>query len=396
MNMTRTRTIRASALILMILFAASGLRSQTTTVLQELSLQKEGERLNVFLKIEGPYSAEASFLPAPPRLALDLTPVSQIAILPYTQIDDIGVLDVRTGQFKPDTVRVVFDLSQNIPAYTVVQTAEGVKISFYYEGAVPPIQAPVAAPVTTEPAKAAEPAAQAAQVAAPPAAAAVPRRSDFFIAARGGFSFFLGSDLSANKEFDLYGEAATLDELYTFDSVPAFELQLGKYFGRTKLGLGVANYSLKQAGTFTASLPHPFIADSYRTVVFEAADLKNTTWEFSVFALFSFMETEKLGLSAGPILGLASGSMTSLSNFDLSEESPYDAAGVTISNMSFVEDKFSELFFGGILNLEYKVLDNLSLLLDARIVYLNPKNATLGQRAYLLHLQPVLGIQYNF
>jgi hypothetical protein len=30
------------------------------------------------------------------------------------------------------------------------------------------------------------------------------------------------------------------------------------------------------------------------------------------------------------------------------------------------------------------------------VVYLNPKNVTLNQRAYLLHLQPVLGIQYNF
>jgi len=391
--MMRTRSIRAFALVLMILLAASGLRSQTTAVLKELSIQKVGDQLNILLKVDGSYSVEASFLPAPPRLILDLTPMSEITVLPYTQIDDIGVLDIRTGQFKPDTARVVFDLSQNIPAYTVVQSAEGIKVSFYYEGVVPPIQAPAAAPAAAEPAKATE---QAAAQAAVPAAPAGPKRSNFFVAARGGFSFFLGSDLAVTKEFNLYGELATLGEVYAFNSVPAFELQFGKYFGRTKVGLGVSYYSLKQPGTFTADLPHPFLADSYRTVVFEAADLKNPTWEFSAFALFSIMETEKLGLSAGPVLGLTTGSLKSLSNFDLSEESPYGAANVTISNLAFVEDKFTELFFGGILNLEYKVLDNLSLLFDARIIYANPKNATLGQRANLLHLQPVLGIQYNF
>ena len=127
------------------LIAAVPSAAQTGTVLKEMSLQKDGARLNVLLRIDGTYAVEASFLPGPPRLVVDLTPMSQILVLPYTQIDDIGVLDVRTGQFKPDTARLVFDLSQNIPAYNIVQTAEGLKISFWYEGDVPPIQAPVQA-----------------------------------------------------------------------------------------------------------------------------------------------------------------------------------------------------------------------------------------------------------
>ena len=179
-------------------------------------------------------------------------------------------------------------------------------------------------------------------------------------------------------------------------TMATFELQFGKYFGRTKLGLGASYYSLKQPGTFTASLPHPFLMNTYRSVAFEAADLKNTTWEVSVFALFSIMETEKFGLSAGPMLGLAMGAMQSLENFNFTEESPYAAANVTITDMTFAKDKFTEAILGAIVNFEYRMNEGMSFLFDLRAVYLNPRNVTLGQRANLLHLQPVLGIQYTF
>jgi hypothetical protein len=368
--------------------------AQTGAVLKEMSLQKDGTRLNVQFKIDGTYTVEASFLPGPPRLVVDLTPMSQIMVLPYTQIDDIGVLDIRTGQNKPDTTRLVFDLSRNFPAYKIVQTAEGLKISFWYEGAIPPIQAPAQA----EPAKPVEQKVQIAQATpvAQIAPSAVPERSNFFIAGRTGLSIFLGSDLTVDKTFDLYGETATMNELYSFSTIPTFELQFGKYFGRIKAGLGVSYFSFKQPGTFTASLPHPLLMNTFRTVAFEGADLKNTTWEISVFALFSIMQTEKIGLSAGPILGVTMGAMQSLENFNFTEEAPYAAANVTITDLTYAKDKFTEPFLGLILNGEYRLKEGLSLLLDLRVVYLNPKNATLGQRAYLLHFQPVLGIQYTF
>ena len=392
MSKNRTRVGRAFALVLMIFLAASGLRSQTTAVLKEVNTQKDGSRLNVQIKIDGTFTVEASFMPAPPRLVVDLTPMSQILAAPYTQIDDIGVLDIRTGQFQPDKARLVFDLSQSVPAYTIVQNAEGLKISFWYEGEVPPIQAPV----QVEPAKPAVQAAQIAPAVAVPAATAIPGRSNFFIAGRAGMSFFMGSDLSVHKTFDLYGETATLDETYSFSTVPTFELQFGKYFGRTKVGLGVSYFSMKQPGTFTASLPHPFVMNSFRSVTFDAADFKNTTWEISVFALFSIIDTDKIGLYAGPMLGLTMGAMQSLEDFNFTEEAPYAAANVTVTDLTYAKDKFTDLLFGGVLSLEYRLNEGLNLLFDLRAVYLNPKNATLGKRAYLLHLQPVLGIQYNF
>ncbi len=386
--MIHRRAPRSLLLAGMLLWASRALLSQTpAATLKEMSLSKDGDKLSVQLKIEGTYSVEASFLPAPPRLVVDLTPMPRIQIPSYTQIDDIGVLDVRTGQFTPETVRVVFDLSQNVPAYTIVQNVEGLKISFWYEGEVPPLEAPV---------REAKPGVKPTAPAAAPAEPEIPGRSNFFVAARTGLSLFLGGDMAVAKSFDLYGETGTLDEAYSFSARPVFELQFGKYLNRIKLGLGVTAWSIKEPGAFMASLPHPFLADSNRTVSFQADDLKYPSWNFSAFALFSLLETDTIGLSAGPMIGLSIGKTSSLSDFNFTEQSPFTAADVVVSSLTFAEENFTEFLFGGLLGLEYRPIESLSILFDLRLNYLNPKNVNLNQRINLLHFQPVLGIQYNF
>ena len=388
--MIHRRAPRSLLLAGMLLWASRALLSETpAAALKEMSLSKDGDKLSVQLKIEGAYTVEASFLPAPPRLVVDLTPMPRIQIPSYTQIDDIGVLDVRTGQFTPETVRVVFDLSQNVPAYTIVQNVEGLKISFWYEGEVPPLEAPVREAE-------AKPGVKPTAPAAAPAEPEIPGRSNFFVAARTGLSLFLGGDMAVDKNFDLYGETGTLDEAYSFSARPVFELQFGKYLNRIKLGLGVTAWSIKEPGAFTASLPHPFLADSNRTVSFQADDMKYPSWSFSAFALFSLLETDTIGLSAGPMIGLTMGKTSSLNDFNFTERSPFTSADIVVSDLTFVEEKFTEFLFGGLLGLEYRPTESLSILFDLRLNYLNPKNVNLNQRINLLHFQPVLGIQYNF
>ena len=377
----------------LIIFNAGISMSQTTSVLKEMSLQKGGARLNFLFKVEGAYVVEASFLPSPPRLIVDMTPISEMQILPVTQIGDMGVLDVRAVQSGPDKIQIIFDFGPMIPAYGITQGAEGLKISFWNEGEIAAISDP-------RPAEAAKPivsTAPAAPVAPVQARSAALERSGFFIAGRAGLSLFVGEDLSVEKTFDLYGETATLAESYSFRTVPAFELQFGRYFNRTKIGIGIGYYSpLKNPGSFTAGLPHPFLPETPRNVSFESDGGKNTLWDFSVFALFSFLNTETLSVAAGPMIGLSLGAMQSMEDFDFTEESPYDAAHVTVANMTYAKDQFTELSFGMLLSLEYRLNEGLGLLFDLRGVYLNPKNVTLGKRANLLHLQPVLGIQYSF
>ena len=389
MYFTRDRIVRTFCLVLVILATASGLKGQATASLKEMVLQKDGRRVTVQLKIEGTYAVEASFLPAPPRLIVDLTPMTQIQVQPYTQIDDIGILDVRTGQYTPETARVVFDLSQNVPAYNIVQNAEGVKISFWYEGEVPPLEAAIRKEEVTPAEKPAPPVET-------PQEPRIPGRSGTFVSARGGLSMFLASDTAVRKEFDLYGETGSLDEAYSFKNRSSFEIQFGKYYGQIKIGLAVTSWSIKETGTFAAALPHPFLTDAFRTVTFSAAEVKYPAWNFTAFALFSLLETDEFRLSGGPMLGLAMGKTRSLSNFSFAEKSPFTAADITISNLTYIEEDFSEFLFGALLSLEYRLTQRLSAVLDFRMIYANPKNTARNQRINLLHFQPVLGIQYNF
>ena len=382
--------VRTILTLLVICATSAGLQAQTGAALKEITTQKDGNRLVVQLKIEGTYTFESSILPSPPRFVVDITPVSRIQASPYTQIDNIGVLDIRTGQFKPDTARVVFDLSQTVPANSLSQNADGLKVTFWYEGEVPPIQAPVKAAEPARPTVRERPREET------PEETYAPGRSNIFVSARAGLSFFLKPDLAAQRSFDLYGETGTLDEIYTNGSVPAFELQVGKYFKRMKAGVGVTIWSLKQPGAFTANLPHPFIMNAFRTVTFEAPDMKNPMWNFYAFALFSLLETEKISLSAGPIVGFTKGTFQSLEDFNFSENSPYTAADVVISDLTFVEDSYTELLFGGLFSLEYQLNKSISLVLDTRILYINPKIPALGQRANFLQVRPGLGIQINF
>lgn len=391
MKSKNARIGRPILTLLVLLAAAAGLRAQTSAVVKEISTRKDADRLVVHIKVEGTFTHEVSVLPAPPRLIVDVTPASQNQAAPYTQVDDLGILAIRTGQFKPETVRIVFDLARALPAQNVALGPDGLVVSFWYEGGIPPVPAAEpavpAAPqrkeeIRREPSPRREP--------------ALPGRSEFFISGRAGMSLYLNPELAVQKDFTLYAEAGTLDEIYTFGSSPSYALQFGKYFGRTKAGVEIALGSHRQNGVFTANMPHPYMSNALRAVEFESSDLKDSTLNIYAFALFPMLETEKIGLSAGPMLGLSMGKFQSLEDYDFSETSPYAASDVVIEGQTYVEDKYTELVFGGLLSLEYRLSQKLALVFDARLIYLNPKIVSLGQRANMLQVQPVLGLQFNF
>jgi hypothetical protein len=379
-------------LLLIVLAAAPVLRSQSTADLKEISLQKEGDRLNIHLRVDGAYMVEASFLPSPPRLVIDLTPITRLTVLPYTQIDDIGVLDIRTGQFKPDTGRVVFDLSRNVPAYSVTQVPDGLRVSFWYEGEVQPIEIPTREQPLPAPQRAAPTVTSPAVTAEMPGAG----RSNYFLTARAGVGLFLGADMILDKSFDMYGEEATLEESYGSGLSPAFEIQVGKYSGKTKFGFGATFWFHNQKPVIAAELPHPFLTDAYRSVELRPESVRNPMWNFSLFALFTLSETDKLSILAGPMIGLSKGKFQTVEDFTLEEKSPFSAADVSVSEYLFYEDLYSELLFGGVFQLEFKLSKGLAFLGDVRVIYINPTLASVNLRANLLHVQPMLGLQFNF
>ncbi len=387
--MIHRRAPRSLLLAGMLLWASRALlKTNAGRGSQEMSLSRTATKLSVQLKIEGAYTVEASFLPAPPRLVVDLTPMPRIRVIlhpdrrhrrPRCRTERIHAGN-GPGRLAPE--------SKRSSLYDRPRMLEGLRSPFWYEGEVPPLRRPSGS-------------GSEARREADGAPAAAPNRKSpavltFSWPPRTGLAYSWAGTWPWTKISTCTVKPVPEPGTYSFSARPVFELQFGKYLNRIKLGLGVTAWSIKEPGAFTASLPHPFLADSNRTVSFQADDLKYPSWSFSAFALFSLLETDTIGLSAGPMIGLTMGKTSSLNDFNFTERSPFTSADIVVSDLTFVEEKFTEFLFGGLLGLEYRPTESLSILFDLRLNYLNPKNVNLNQRINLLHFQPVLGIQYNF
>ena len=91
-----------------------------------------------------------------------------------------------------------------------------------------------------------------------------------------------------------------------------------------------------------------------------------------------------------------SGKFISLQDWDITEKAPFSSADVTVSNPTYFEDTVSELLLGASLSLELNLGKTFALILDTKMLYLNPKVTNLGKRTNLFQLQPSLGFQLSF
>ncbi len=377
------------------LWAVPALSAQNAGTLRDVTFSQADGKTIFLIKVDGEFTYESSLLTMPRRLVIDLTPVEKIDAPPFLQVNASGVLSVRTGQYKPQTVRIVFDLNDQNATQSMSASEGGLIVSFKLEGDKPAVVEPDrTAPVRETPR-------QEVRATASEPAVVSDERLGFFIRAGVGMDLFLKPNLAARSEFPLYGETGAVDEAYTYKSGLAIEGSFGRYFRlfgfRLKAGVGFTYWNLPLEGAFTLTLPNPFLADTPRTVSFtEASALKKSEVSFYAFALFPLLDTEKFSIFLGPFLGYSSGKILTLSDWDITEKAPFTSADVTVSNPSYFEDTISELLFGAELSLELNLGRSLAVVLDTKVNYLNPIVTNLGKRVNLLNVQPTLGIQFSF
>jgi hypothetical protein len=373
------------------LLAAPRLSAQGAGTLKEISFSREDGKTVILIKVDGRFSYETSTLSMPRRMVVDLSPVDKITAPSLLQVDEGGVRSVRTGQFKPDTARVVFELTDQNPAQSMKATENELRISFWLEGDAAAAKQSPAREIPRE---------EVGRVVGDSAPAG-DDRFGFFFRAGVGVNIFLKSDLATRREFTLYGETGAIDETYTFKTGLAFDGSVGRYFrlggSRLKAGLGFTYWRLPAEGAYTLTLPHPLLTNTPRTVNFsDTTGLKTDEMSFYGYALFSLVDTENFSVFIGPFLGFVSGKFLTLSDWDITEKAPFSAADVTVSNTTTFEDTVSEFLFGASLSMELNLGRSVALVLDTKLNYLNPIVTNLGKRANLLHVQPMLGIQFNF
>ena len=379
------------------------------TILKEVSFQKIeiAEQLQVMIKVEGPFFIETFELVSPKRLVIDFSSVPKIEAAPIIQVNDLGVLNIRTGQFQSTVARVVFDLDVRTPSHSITTMPDGVKVTFWLE--------PLPQPVVPEEKPAVGPEEK-------PFLPAV-KRPFLFLRGGPGLTFFLKPTFVDETEYEIYGETATITE--TFDRLlgPVFDLCLGKTLGsKWTVGLGASFHLMGVSPSLAASLPHPFLYDAYRDVAYTADDIsanmwalssleaeprevKNLTtglWNIYTFALYSLIQTEKLEISAGPLLGFSFGKFHTLYDMEIDETAPYESQNISLSSVTFLENSFFKIDPGIMVSGAYRLNDKLSLYLSVRLHYMD---IPVGEvevvevpRKYvsLFRLNALLGLQYGF
>jgi len=111
---------------------AAAPQQPAASVIKEISFQKIdiAEQLQITISVEGPFLIETTELVVSKRLIIDFNSVSQVMAQPLTQVNDMGVLNIRAGQYQPTVARVVIDLADNFPSHRISSDKDGVKVVF--------------------------------------------------------------------------------------------------------------------------------------------------------------------------------------------------------------------------------------------------------------------------
>jgi hypothetical protein len=372
--------------------AFSAQQAAASSEIKEITFQKVEDQIQVFIKIEGPFTFETLEVQAPQRLVLDFHSVTKISAEPVVEINDLGVTSIRTGQFQPEVARVVFDLAEKAPSHSLTQVENGLKVVFWVQAEQPP-EAPKPAEVKEQPVIPVETKPAEVKTETP----STEGRRNFFVRVAGGMAFYAVPDTSTTKEFIVYAETGSVNETYSLKTTWNADLVIGKYITNSiRVGLGASFQALQETPAIEASIPHPFLVNSPRTVTFPSSEIDHSLMNIYAFGLFTLVKTEKFEASLGPMLGYAKADYESLQDFSFEDNSPFAGSDIVITNQTFVKESVSGVSAGAWLALQYQVSPNLALGLDARLVYFNAKSANLGKRANLSTVNLLLGVQYNF
>lgn len=115
---------------------------ENEAVLEKVEFNQSSDLLRAVIGISGEFGYQHFELKDPSRLVVELSPVGEINTEASYEINAFGVKTVRTGRFKPDTARIVFDLVETFPSYEVIQVTSGIEVVFHRkEGVdrVPPV-----------------------------------------------------------------------------------------------------------------------------------------------------------------------------------------------------------------------------------------------------------------
>lgn len=119
--------------IFLLLVNLSIAQTQNSIELTEIRFNRLENKLEVQIELNKSFAYESFTLFSPNRLVIDLLDVERFFSNPDIEINHLGIKTIRTAKFKPNVTRVVFDLAEKIPYYTIKENEIGLTVTFWYE-----------------------------------------------------------------------------------------------------------------------------------------------------------------------------------------------------------------------------------------------------------------------
>lgn len=121
-------------------------------ILKDVRVVKHASGVEVVIMFSSNASYKSFELSSPPRLVVDIIGVHKVTASPEIEVGEAGVRRVRAALYAKDMGRVVFDVIDKMPRYTILKIADGLRVVFGTD--VPPALKEEAKPAGVKPAKA--------------------------------------------------------------------------------------------------------------------------------------------------------------------------------------------------------------------------------------------------
>jgi len=155
------RRVKTSAILVSLLFLATNLAAVHATQVADLkSIHFEKKENQIEVNIEYPSNIpyDSFSLMNPNRLVLDFMGIRTVSSMPMIEINEMGIVSIRSALNRPGVARIVFNFTSEIPQYKIEETESGLTITFWKETEIMEqkepeqlVQEPVKPPVEEKP-----------------------------------------------------------------------------------------------------------------------------------------------------------------------------------------------------------------------------------------------------
>ena len=153
----RMRRMKTSAILLSLLIFATSLAAVQATQVAELKnihFEKKDNQIEVKIEYPPDIPYDSFSLMNPNRLVLDFMGIRTISSEPMIDINEMGIMSIRSALNRPGVARIVFNFTDETPQYRIEDTESGLSVTFWKEADVmeqkepePSFQEPIKPPV---------------------------------------------------------------------------------------------------------------------------------------------------------------------------------------------------------------------------------------------------------